>query len=56
MQGYYGMPEATSDSIDADGFMKTGDLATIDADGYCRIVGRKKDMIIRGGENWERLD
>ena len=37
--------------IDADGWMHTGDLATIDAEGYCNIVGRIKDMVIRGGEN-----
>jgi fatty-acyl-CoA synthase len=49
--GYYNQPEATAEAIDADGWMRTGDLASIDADGYCRIVGRKKDMIIRGGEN-----
>jgi fatty-acyl-CoA synthase len=49
--GYYNQPEATAECIDADGWMHTGDQATIDADGYCRIVGRKKDMIIRGGEN-----
>eukprot|EP01061_Rhynchopus_euleeides_P016984 TRINITY_DN28337_c0_g1_i2.p1 TRINITY_DN28337_c0_g1~~TRINITY_DN28337_c0_g1_i2.p1 ORF type:complete len:595 (+),score=230.46 TRINITY_DN28337_c0_g1_i2:41-1786(+) len=51
MQGYYGMEEETRNSIDEDGFMHSGDLATIDAAGFCRIVGRKKDMIIRGGEN-----
>ena len=51
MQGYYNMPEATKESISEDGYMHSGDLATIDDDGFCRIVGRKKDMIIRGGEN-----
>ena len=51
MQGYWGDPERTSEAIDADGWMHTGDLATIDAEGYCNIVGRVKDMLIRGGEN-----
>ena len=50
MQGYWGDPEATREAI-VDGWMRTGDLATIDAQGYCRIVGRAKDMLIRGGEN-----
>ena len=50
MQGYWGDREATREAI-ADGWMRTGDLATIDAQGYCRIVGRSKDMVIRGGEN-----
>lgn len=44
-------PVRTAEAIDADGWMHTGDLATIDDDGYCRIVGRLKDMLIRGGEN-----
>jgi len=44
MQGYYNKPEATAEAIDAEGWMHTGDLATIDADGYCNIVGRVKDM------------
>lgn len=51
MQGYWGDPERTGQTIGGDGFLRTGDLGTIDADGYCRIVGRVKDMIIRGGEN-----
>jgi len=51
MQGYYNMPDATADAIDADGWLHTGDLATVDADGYYKITGRLKDMIIRGGEN-----
>ncbi len=51
MHGYWGEPEKTAEVIDASGWMHTGDLATIDADGYCSIVGRIKDMIIRGGEN-----
>jgi len=51
MLGYWGDSQRTMETIDADGFMHTGDLATIDAEGYCRIVGRIKDMIIRGGEN-----
>ena len=50
MQGYWGDREATLEAI-VDGWMRTGDLATIDAQGYCRIVGRSKDMVIRGGEN-----
>ncbi len=51
MRGYWGDPEKTRDAIDAGGWMHTGDLAVMDADGYCRITGRVKDMIIRGGEN-----
>lgn len=51
MQGYWNDPEKTADSITSDGWMKTGDLAVIDAEGYCDITGRVKDMIIRGGEN-----
>jgi fatty-acyl-CoA synthase len=50
MKGYWGDEAKTRDSI-VDGWMHTGDLATIDADGYCNIVGRLKDMLIRGGEN-----
>jgi len=51
MKGYYKMPEATEKAIDADGFLHSGDLGTVDEDGYYRITGRIKDMIIRGGEN-----
>ena len=51
MLGYYGNEEATRTSIDAAGWMHTGDLATMDEGGYVNIVGRIKDMIIRGGEN-----
>jgi fatty-acyl-CoA synthase len=51
MLGYWGNDEATREAIDAAGWMHTGDLATADADGYVNIVGRIKDMIIRGGEN-----
>ena len=51
MRGYWNDPEKTAEAIDEAGWMHTGDLATIDADGYCQIVGRLKDMIIRGGEN-----
>jgi len=51
MLGYWGDEEKTREDIDAAGWMHTGDLAVIDADGYCDIVGRVKDMIIRGGEN-----
>ena len=51
MLGYWDDAANTAASIDADGFMHTGDLATIDAEGYGNIVGRIKDMVIRGGEN-----
>jgi fatty-acyl-CoA synthase len=51
MLGYWNDPKATSEAIDAARWMHTGDLATMDADGYVNIVGRSKDMIIRGGEN-----
>jgi fatty-acyl-CoA synthase len=51
MKGYWNDPERTAEAIDGDGWMHTGDLATIDAQGYCNIVGRVKDMLIRGGEN-----
>jgi fatty-acyl-CoA synthase len=51
MKGYWEDEEKTAEAIDAEGWMHTGDLATIDADGYCNIVGRVKDMVIRGGEN-----
>ncbi len=51
MRGYWDDDERTRESIDAAGWMHSGDLATLDAQGYCRIVGRSKDMVIRGGEN-----
>jgi len=51
MKGYYKMPEATEKAIDKDKWLHTGDLATMDQNGYCKITGRIKDMIIRGGEN-----
>lgn len=51
MMGYWGDPEKTAEAIDRDGWMRSGDLAQFDKDGYCRIVGRIKDMLIRGGEN-----
>ena len=51
MKGYYKMPEATKETIDADGWLHSGDLACMNEDGTYRITGRLKDMIIRGGEN-----
>lgn len=51
MKGYYKMPEATALAIDKDGWLHTGDLCTVDEHGYYKVVGRIKDMIIRGGEN-----
>ena len=51
MLGYWEEPERTAEAIDPAGWMHTGDLARMDADGYCNIVGRIKDMVIRGGEN-----
>jgi fatty-acyl-CoA synthase len=51
MMGYYGDEEATRKAIDGQGWLHSGDLGTMDADGYVRITGRLKEMIIRGGEN-----
>jgi fatty-acyl-CoA synthase len=51
MQGYWNEPERTADAIDGDGWLHSGDLAVMDGSGYVKIVGRLKDMIIRGGEN-----
>jgi fatty-acyl-CoA synthase len=51
MLGYWDEPERTAEAVDAAGWMHTGDLATMDDDGYVSIVGRSKDMVIRGGEN-----
>lgn len=51
MKGYYNNPEATRAALDADGWLRTGDQATLDEGGYVRITGRIKDIIIRGGEN-----
>jgi fatty-acyl-CoA synthase len=51
MRGYYGDPEATQKAIDRNGWLASGDLGSMDAEGYLRITGRLKDMIIRGGEN-----
>jgi len=51
MTGYLDLPEQTAEAIDAQGWLHTGDLARMDERGYCRIDGRVKDMIIRGGEN-----
>ncbi len=51
MKGYYNMPEGTAAAVDAEGWLHSGDLGTMDENGYFRITGRIKDMIIRGGEN-----
>ena len=51
MMGYYKMPEKRAETIDAEGWLHSGDLATMNAQGYINIVGRLKDMVIRGGEN-----
>ena len=51
MKGYWGEPQKTAEAIDAEGWMQTGDLAVLDDQGFCNIVGRVKDMLIRGGEN-----
>jgi fatty-acyl-CoA synthase len=51
MHGYYNMPEATAETVDEDGWLHTGDLCSMDERGYCKVEGRLKDMIIRGGEN-----
>jgi fatty-acyl-CoA synthase len=51
MPGYWNDPDATDAAIDDEGWMHTGDLGVVDADGYLNIVGRIKDMVIRGGEN-----
>ena len=51
MKGYWNDADKTTDAIDEAGWMRTGDLATMDDEGYVNIVGRLKDMVIRGGEN-----
>ncbi len=51
MQGYYKMPEKTAEAIDPDGWFHTGDLTTMNPQGYLNVVGRAKEMVIRGGEN-----
>lgn len=51
MRGYFELPEATAETIDADGWLHTGDLCSMDERGYCQVRGRLKDMVIRGGEN-----
>ena len=54
MKGYWGEPEKTADAVDADGWMHTGDLATLDDEDDCNIVGRVKDMLIRGENIYPR--
>ena len=56
MQGYWNDPERTGETIDAGGWLHSGDLAVMDQDGYVQIVGRIKDMIIRGGEHLSERD
>jgi acyl-CoA synthetase (AMP-forming)/AMP-acid ligase II len=51
MSEYYGQPDKTAETIDRNGWLYSGDLGTMDAEGYVRITGRRKEMIIRGGEN-----
>lgn len=51
MMGYYSNPKATEETIDRDGWLHTGDIGSMDEHGYCRVHGRLRDMIIRGGEN-----
>ncbi|MEA3464433.1 MAG: AMP-binding protein [Thermodesulfobacteriota bacterium] len=51
MKGYYNLPEASALAVDSDNWLHTGDLAVMDENGYCKITGRIKNMIIRGGEN-----
>jgi fatty-acyl-CoA synthase len=51
MKGYYKMPAATANAVDSVGWLHTGDLGTIDADGYVRTTGRMKEVIVRGGES-----
>ena len=51
MQGYYRAPEATAAAIDGNGFLHTGDLGSVDGAGYVRVLGRSRDVVIRGGEN-----
>lgn len=51
MQGYWGEPQKTFETVGQDRWYRTGDIASMDEQGFCRIVGRSKDMIIRGGEN-----
>jgi fatty-acyl-CoA synthase len=51
MLGYWNDPQRSAEAVDSEGWMHTGDLATLDEAGYCNIVGRIKDMVIRGGEN-----
>ena len=51
MTGYWNDPEKTNEVIDSHGWIRTGDLGQLDDDGFLQIIGRQKDMIIRGGEN-----
>ena len=55
MIGYWADQRATAAAVSDDGWLRTGDLASLDGEGYCRISGRLKDMVIRGGENIVRL-
>jgi acyl-CoA synthetase (AMP-forming)/AMP-acid ligase II len=51
MRGYYRQPRETAQSFDPEGYLRTGDLGMVDEEGYVHLVGRRKDVIIRGGSN-----
>jgi fatty-acyl-CoA synthase len=51
MDGYWNDPDATAGAFDSDGYLRTGDLASMDAEGFCEFRGRSREVIIRGGEN-----